>query len=102
MTRALSRGRLTPPATLAQGRFQLIMKGAERGDPWISATSHLIMQRVTCAELIARSVLCCMLAMSRSDRQYSSTGVIGEKQNAQRTEMEEKINESKKNSTHTY
>ena len=32
----------------------------------------------TCAELIALSVLCCMLAMSRFDRQYSSAGVIGE------------------------
>ena len=44
-----------------------------------------------------------MLAMSRSDRQYSSTGVIGEEKNAKRTEMEDKINdESKKTSTHTY
>ena len=37
------------------------------------------MPRCTCAELIALSVLCCMLAMSRSDRRYSSKGVIGEK-----------------------
>ena len=56
----------------------------------------------TCAERIALSVPCCMLAMSRSDRQCSSTGVIGEEKKAKRTEMEDKItNESKKNSTHT-
>ena len=88
---------------VAQGRFQLNMKGAERGGPRISATSDLIMPKGTCAELIALSVLCCMLAMSRFDRQYSSTGVIGEGKNAKRTEMEDKINdESKKPSTHTY
>ena len=99
-TRAPRRGRLTPPATLAQGKFQLNMKGAERGGPRIYATSDLIMPRGTCAELIALSVLCCMLAMSRSDRQYSSTGVIGEEKNAKRTEMEDNINdEIKKTST---
>ena len=32
-TRAPLRGRLTPPATLAQGIFQLNVKGAERRDP---------------------------------------------------------------------
>ena len=79
------------------------MEGAERGGPRTSATRKLIMPRGICAELIALSVLCCMLAMSRFDRQYSSTGVIGEEKNAKRTEMEDKINdESKKTSTHTY
>ena len=69
----------------------------------ISATSDLIMPRGTCAELIAPSVLCCSLAMSRFDRQYSSTGVIGEEKNAKRTEMEDKISdEREKISTHTY
>ena len=62
------------------------------------------MPRGICAELIALFVLCCMLAMSRLDRQYSSsTGVIGEEKNAKRTEMEDKINDdAKKNSTHTF
>ena len=41
-----------------------------------------------------------MLAMPRSDRQYSSAGVIGEEKNAKRTEMEDNINdEIKKTST---
>ena len=57
-------------AAVAQGRFQQINgKGAERRGPRFSATSDLIMPRATCAELIDLSVLCCMLAMSRSDRQ---------------------------------
>ena len=50
----------------------------------------------TCAERIALSVPCCMLAMSRSDRQCSSTGVIGEEKKAKRTEMEDKINHESK------
>ena len=51
-------------------KIQLIyVKGAERRGPRFSATCDLIMPRATCAELIALSVLCCMLAMSRSDRQ---------------------------------
>ena len=59
------------------------------------------MPRATCAELIALSVLCCMLAMSRSDRQYS-TGVICEEKIAKRTEMENQTNDEKeKRRVHT-
>ena len=68
-TTAPLRGRLTPSATLAQERFQLNVKGAERRGPGYSATSDSIIPRAACAELIAMSVLCCLLAMSRSDRQ---------------------------------
>ena len=51
------RGRLTPPATLAQGRMQLKhVKGAERRVPWFGANIELTMPRAACAELIA---LCC-------------------------------------------
>ena len=44
-------------------------EGGRKKRPMVGATSDLIMPRATCAELIALSVLCCMLAMSRSDRQ---------------------------------
>ena len=57
------------------------------------------MPRATCAELIALSVLCCLLAMSRSDRQKYACNF--QRKIAKRTEMENKINdESKKTSTH--
>ena len=59
------------------------------------------MPRGTCAELTALSVLCCMLAMSRSDWQYSSTGVIGEEKNAKRTEMEDQNQRRKQKDQHT-
>ena len=59
------------------------------------------MPRATCAELIGLSVLCCLLAMSRSDRQKYGCNL--RKKIAKRTEMENKINdESKKTSTRTY
>ena len=96
--RAPLRERLTPPATLAQGRFQLtIVKAAERRGPRFSATSYLILPRDTCAELIAMYVLCCLLAMSRLDRMSCSdrqcgTGVICEEQTAKRIDMENKNN----------
>ena len=44
-------------------------EGGREKRPMISATSDLIMSRATCAELIGLPVLCCLLAMSRSDRQ---------------------------------
>ena len=52
-TRAPLLGRLTPPATLAQGRIQLNAKEAERIGPCFAATSDLIKSRAACAELIA-------------------------------------------------
>ena len=61
--------RAADAARYARARKITTVKGAERRGPLLSATSDLIMPRATCAEMIALSVLCCMLAMSRSDRQ---------------------------------
>ena len=69
-TRAPPRGRLMPPATLAQGGMQLKqVKGAERRGPRFGANSEFVMPRAVCAELIALCCAVCLLAVSRSDRQ---------------------------------
>ena len=44
-------------------------KGSRRG-PWFGANSDLIMPRAACAEQIALCCAVCLLAVSRSDRQY--------------------------------
>ena len=59
------------------------------------------MPRGTCAELIALSVLCCMLVMSRSDRQYSSTGVIGEEKTRRGPRWRTKSTTKAKRPVHT-
>ena len=70
-TTAPLHGRLTPPATLAQGRMQLKhVKGAERRGPSFVANGESIMPRAACAELIALCCAVCLLAVSHSNRQY--------------------------------
>ena len=55
--RASLRGRLTPPATFAQGRMQLKhVKVGERRGSLFGANNDLIMPRGACSEQIA---LCC-------------------------------------------
>ena len=67
---------VTPSATLAKGRKQLNVKGAERRGPRFGATNDLILPRATCAELVALCCAVCLLEMPRSDRQ--DTGAICE------------------------
>ena len=82
-------------------KIQLNVKGVEITGPYFGATSNFAMPRPTCAKLIALSVLCCLLAMARSDRQYGCS--LRSKANAKRTERDEKINEeSKKTSAHVH
>ena len=97
--RAPLRGRLTPPATLAQGRTQLYVKGAEIKKPWFRATSDLIMPRATCEELIALCFVVCLLEMPRSDRQY---GCNLQKKTKKRTEREDTSTKKAKRRVRTY
>ena len=99
-TRAPLRGRLALPATLAQGRIQLKVKGAERRGPPFGATSDLIPPRATCAELIALCCAMCLLEMSRSDRQH--TGVISEEKKTRLEPREDNHMKKAKRRVSTY
>ena len=55
---------------VAQGRTQLNDKVAEGRNPMFGATGALITPRAGCAALFALCCAVCVLAMSRSDRQY--------------------------------
>ena len=78
-TRAPLRGRLMRSVTLAQGRIQQNVKGAERRGPWFGATSDLIMPRTTCAEVVLPCALLCacwrcrVLIAAGYEHEYSST-----------------------------
>ena len=94
------------PAALAQGRIQQTVKGVERRGQGSRASSDLIMPRATCAELIALCCVVCLLAVSRSDREY---GCNLRKKKKHEEGREKSINEeTKKTSTqqctavHTY
>ena len=84
--------------TLAQGKIQLNVKGAERRGRRFGSTSDWIMSRATCAELIALCCAVCLLAMSGSD--WQCTGVTCEEKNV-RTERRQS-NESNQSSTHVH
>ena len=85
-TRAPLRGRLTPPATLVQGRIQLSVKGEQRRGQSFGATTDLIMPTATCAELMTPCCVVCLMATSRSDKEY---GCHLRKKNMKRTERED-------------
>ena len=90
-TRAPLHGRLTPPATLARGRMQLInLKGAERKDPRFGANSDLIMPNAACVEQIALPRAVCLSAVSRSDRQYGCNLRAGGNMGTERDEMKKR------------
>ena len=67
-TRALLRGRLTPTASLAQGRMQLKhVKGAERKGARFGATSELILPRAACAKLLMVALCYALFCVLVSD-----------------------------------
>ena len=75
-----TRAPLQPPASLAQGRMQLIhVKGVERGGPRFGATSELIMPTAVCACLVALLLWCALSVLCACWGYHvliDSTGVV--------------------------
>ena len=97
-TRVPLRGRLRP---LARKTTTSKCEGGRKG-PRFDATSGLIMPRANCAEMIALCCAVCLLAMSRSDRQY---GCILRKQKKKHKDNREKTikrRKQKEEYTRTY
>ena len=78
--------------------------GGRKKRPMIlSVTSDLIMARAACAELIALFLLCCMLAMSRSDRQrWYGCNLRRKNRREDRDGEQNQHRKINKTSTHTY